>query len=257
MEKKKSIQYLASPLLSSFEGVGHAFLSRAGGVSPAPFDSLNLSAGNGDSGENVGRNFELLKSALGVHRGNLFAIRQVHGSDVMVAEDFAGGGQTPPEADAAITAQRGAAVGVLTADCLPVLLYDPVKRVAGAAHAGWKGTVRRVSVKTVEAMAERFGSRPGDIRAALGPCIGPCCYTVGEEVVKEFSGYPEALSNGSGQARLDIAAVNISQLVSAGLRRENITGAGACTACENGLFFSYRKDNGRTGRQLSFIMLKG
>ena len=259
---KNSVRYLASPVLTSCESVAHAFLSRAGGVSPAPFDSLNLGyAGTEgtDSPELVDKNYAILGRALGVTRDNLFAIRQVHGSRVAVAEDEMRDGKNPPhviEADAAITALTGVAVGVLTADCLPVLLYDPVKRVAGAAHAGWKGTEKEIGSKTVEAMRARFASRPEDIRAALGPCIGPCCYEIGDEVAQRFSATKALLREG-GRTTLDMALANMEQLERGGLKRENITLPGACTACSNRDFFSYRKDAGSTGRQLSFIIIRG
>ncbi|MFQ5736389.1 MAG: peptidoglycan editing factor PgeF [Thermodesulfobacteriota bacterium] len=264
---KGPIRYLASPLIGTHGEVTHAFLQRSGGVSPCPFDSLNLSTrpadGPGDTEQNVRENFRLLYASLGVSEANLFGIRQVHGERVVVAEEHAGA--PCPEADAAVTARPGLAVGVLTADCLPVLLYDPVRRVAGAVHAGWKGTEKGISARTVEVMARRFSSRPADIRAALGPYIGPCCYTVGAQVARRFAAYGDAVSmdggdggdgGHAGEIRLDIGLCNTAQLIEAGLERENITQAGACTACENGLFFSYRKDGGITGRQLSFIMIK-
>jgi len=259
MIEKDSIRYLASTVLSSCEGVVHAFLSRAGGLSQPPFDSLNLGYSGQpgtDSPEAIERNFAVLGRALGVTRGNLFSIRQVHGSRVVVAEDEGKRAPLEIEADAAITATAGVAVGVLTADCLPVLLYDPARRVAGAAHAGWKGTEQEISAKTVEAMKNRFGSRPEDIRAALGPCIGPCCYEIGGEVAERFSG-AKALRVEGGRTTLDMAVANAGQLIAAGLKRESITMPGACTACGNRDFFSYRKDKGVTGRQLSFIMMKG
>lgn len=263
MIEKDSIRYLASPVLTSCEGVTHAFLSRAGGVSPAPFDSLNLGYGGApetDATESIEKNFAILGRALGVSRKNLFAIRQVHGSRVVVAEDENRAQDSPPdpyiEADGAVTALKGVAVGVLTADCLPVLLYDPIKRVAGAAHAGWKGTEKEISAKTVEVMRARFGSRPEDIRAALGPCIGPCCYEIGDDVAQRFSS-TKAVLRKDGRTTLDMALANTAQLISAGLSRENITRPGACTSCDNHNFFSYRKDGGSTGRQLSFIMIRG
>lgn len=256
MLEKDSIQYLRSPLLSGFGDTTHAFLTRKKGVSPPPFDSLNLGASDEDEEENVKENFRLFEGAFGVSPANLLRLRQVHGNRVVAAEDCPGGiPGALPEADAAITGLKNVAVGVLTADCLPVLFHDPVKKAVAAAHAGWRGTAQRVSVKTIEAMAERFGSRPADIRAALGPCIGPCCYAVGENVAGEFPG-TKALAKDGGRITLDLGLANVEQLISTGLREENITCSGACTSCSNDTFFSYRKDGGRTGRQLSFIMLK-
>lgn len=256
MFEKDSIQYSRSPLYC-FEETAHAFLTRKSGVSPAPFDSLNLGVNGEDEEENIRKNFKLLNGAFGVSPANLLRLRQVHGSRVLAAEDYPGGIPVEaPEADAAVTGLKNIALGVLTADCLPVLFHDPIKKVVAAAHAGWRGTAQKICIRTVEAMTARFGSRPEDIRAALGPCIGPCCYAVGENVAMEFPG-SRAIAKDGGRVTLDLGLANVEQLISTGLKEDNITSSGACTSCANDMFFSYRADGGRTGRQLSFIMLKG
>jgi YfiH family protein len=151
---------------------------------------------------------------------------------------------------------------VLTADCLPILLFDPVKRVIGAVHAGWRGTVRGVALKAIEAFQKRFGSRPADISAALGPYIGACCYRVKKELITEYSG---ALGSKVKNHHVygeedghwfDIGRANGEQLAYAGVLRENITFDYACTCCDNEHLFSYRKEGPVTGRQMSFVMIK-
>jgi purine-nucleoside/S-methyl-5'-thioadenosine phosphorylase / adenosine deaminase len=262
LKETDKIKYLSSPILSSFDSVLiHGFLSREGGVSAPPFSSLNFDVREGDPLENVARNKEIIKKASGARMERLILVNQVHGSSVLVLDDFVGGPSSYrlTDADAIITGLTDFPIGILTADCLPILLYDPVNAVAGAVHAGWKGTVRSIVVKTVEAMRARFGTNPRDIICALGPYIGPCCYGVGENVYAEFSdafGNVDCFKRDSGALRLDIGASNVSQLHEAGIIKDNISISPFCTSCRNDLFFSYRKDNKRTGRQLSFIMLK-
>lgn len=262
LKEKDKIKYLSSPMLASFDAVLiHGFLSRAGGVSGPPFSSLNFDLRDGDPPENVAENREIIRRASGANMERLILVNQVHGDSVLILDDFVGGAASYrlSDADAIITGLTNFPIGILTADCLPILLYDPVNAVTGAVHAGWKGTVRSIAVKTIEAMGARFGTRPRDIVCALGPYIGPCCYTVGENVYSEFTdafGTVDCFKRDSGELRLDIGASNIDQLHNAGLLRDNISVSPFCTSCRNDLFFSYRKDGKRTGRQLSFIMLK-
>jgi YfiH family protein len=187
---------------------------------------------------------------------------QVHGNSVFIVEDRGAGGPHQVEADAIVTNVPGVALGVLTADCLPILLFDPARKVAGAVHAGWKGTVKKVTTAAVEAFAKNFGSNPEDLFSALGPCIGPCCYRVDDEVTAQykrtFGDWPGYLTKGPGSrlSILDIRAANMDQLLNAGLVKENISTESVCTSCRNELFFSYRKEGPSAGRQLNFVMIK-
>lgn len=246
-------------------GVIHGFLTREGGVSKPPFDSLNFDPRGPDPPENIEKNKGLLKRAFVFRQEEMkrfFLMDQVHGDRVITVRN-----PCPPcpddakkGADGAITNASGVPVGILTADCQPILFYDPVKKAIGAAHAGWKGTLLGIAIKTVEAMRLNFGSRPEDMIAALGPCIRPCCYEVKKDV---FDGF-KARFQGEAQGffiedkglRLDMEKANAFQLASVGLKHENISTSGLCTSCEAGSFFSYRKEGGKTGRQLSFIMLR-
>ncbi len=263
---KDPIIRLASEFLKSRPGVSHGFLGRTGGKSQAPFESLNFDLKGADSPENVKANMGLASMACSAPLEALALVNQVHGNAVVEAgeENRSRLGLRTTDADAIITGQAGIPLGILTADCLPVLLFDPIKRAIGAAHAGWKGTASGVSAKTVEAMRSRYGSDPKDIIAAFGPCIGQCCYTIGLTVVNAFkSAYPESawiaecFNNEAGKITFDLAIANAGQLIEAGLSSGNIDAASPCTACNSHEFFSYRKDNGRTGRQLAFIMLTG
>ena len=160
------------------------------------------------------------------------------------------------DCDALVTDQEGVMLTILTADCVPVLLFDPVRRVAAAVHAGWKGTEAGIVKKTVEVMKKRFASEAADILAGIAPAIGKCCYEVGEDVASHFLDYPDALERENKKYRLDLPAINQKQLLESGVREENIEMSGLCTACEVEDFFSYRKEKGCSGRFMSMIGIK-
>ena len=162
--------------------VPHGFPTREGGVSTGAWASLNAGSAVGDAPAAVELNLQLLATAARVERALLFGVKQVHGDTVVEAPV---GEQQ--EADAIWSGREGDAVGVKTADCVPLLLVDPRGRRVAAAHAGWTGTLSEIAARTVEALI-RAGSKPGDLRAAIGPSIGPCCYVVGEELVVKFTG---------------------------------------------------------------------
>lgn len=256
ISERNGIKFVASPLFPS-GSVVHGFLTRTGGVSPAPYASLNFDARDTDTVENVERNRSLFHEAFGVKPGHLATVSQVHGKEVLVIEGSVP--QKPIEADAIITAETGIAIGMMTADCQPILLLDPVNNAVGAVHAGWKGTALGIVVVTGELMWKKYGTRPEDLIVSLGPCIGPCCYKVGWNVLDEYMAKhrdADCFSENDG-LRMDISLGNFYQLLGMGVRKENISNDSMCTACNSELFFSYRKDSGRTGRQLSFIMLNG
>ncbi len=181
--------------------------------------------------------------------GRLLLLRQVHGATVVEAP-----WEGTPEADASVAAAPGFLLGIKTADCLPVLLVDPERRLVAAAHAGWRGTVKGVARRAVEALAAR-GSRPEDLVAALGPGIGSCCYEVGEEVRAAFGpgGSAFCRPGPNGRPHLDVRAANVRQLVEAGLRAEAILHLADCTRCRADLYPSYRRDGRAAGRMISFI----
>jgi purine-nucleoside/S-methyl-5'-thioadenosine phosphorylase / adenosine deaminase len=208
----------------------------------------------------VESNRAMLAAALGVEPGSLKTVRQVHGADVYILKDQRA--ETPGRGyDALATNIPGEALGVLTADCVPVLLFDPVSRAVAAVHAGWAGSVRAIAGRTVGEMAERFGSRPSDIKAAIGPSIGPCCYEVDEKVIgplsKSFEGWEKlAEPTRPGHWRMDLWETNRRSLIGAGLEPGNIAGMGLCTACNQGKFFSHRGSGGNAGRMMAAVLLK-
>ena len=261
---REGLDYRASCEFTALTGgrARFSFLGRGGGTSPVPFDSLNMSFDVGDETENVNKNYERMQAVFGLRSVRPITVKQVHGRDVFIA------GHAPPpagvvEADAVLTDTPGLPVGVLTADCLPILLFDPVKNAAAAVHAGWRGTVKGVAMEAVFHMEHEFSCKAQDICAAFGPYIAPCCYRVGEEVIaaykKSFGTSPKGFVYGEDGDKLwfDLARANREVLKSAGVDEKKMVFDFACTSCESSRLFSHRKAGGLTGRQLSFIMITG
>jgi YfiH family protein len=239
------MRILESPLLARFR---HGFTTRDGGVSEPPYDRLNLGGLVGDDPERVAENWSRLERATGL----AFArVRQVHGARVVRAE---AGGPPVEEADAVLSTAPGVAACVSIADCVPVLLADPETGAVAAVHAGWRGTLARAAAEGVAALGREAGAAPARLLAAIGPSIGPCCYEVSEDLAARFEAElgDEALAPGP-RPRLDLWGANARVLALAGVGRERIDVLGRCTACERDLFFSHRRDAGRTGRQMAFI----
>lgn len=257
-------------IFSHFEASGavvHAFTTRSGGVSTGPFSSLNMAFHVGDTALSVRVNRALACGALGINPACLVAGRQVHGSGIgVVGECDRGRGalsdeDSLPDQDALVTGDTGVPLSSYYADCVPVFLLDPVRKVVALAHAGWKGTVLKISQKVVRKMTEVYGTDPKDCLAGIGPSIGPCCYEVDGHVIgplrKSFLGWRELTRAASpGKWRLDLWEANRHTLLEAGLQDKNIITARICTSCHNDLFFSYRAQGGTAGRMASFIMLK-
>jgi len=249
--------------VSGWDGAVGLFTTRKGGVSAPPYDTLNLGnpgAGSGDDPARVDKNRAMLADALGIEPDAMKTINQVHGTDVytLVSSDS----RRPVKGyDALITKVKGAALCILTADCVPVLIYDPVSGCAAAVHAGWAGSVGKIAGKAVEAMVQAFGARPSDMLAAIGPSIGPCCYEVDEKVIdplrKSFSDWTGMVNPGrDGRWLLDLWETNRVALLKAGVSPVNISVMGVCTACNDDKFFSHRKSKGKAGRMMGVVMIR-
>lgn len=250
--------------LEALGGVRAVFTGRRGGVSRRWDGGLNWSLSVGDRPEAVRENRRRTLAALGLDPGSAVMGGLVHGNRVVAVEDGeadpAGDVRLIPGADGLITDRAGLALIITAADCVPVYLYDPVRRAIGMVHAGWRGTVAGIAAEAVRAMRARYGCDPADIQAAIGPSIGPCCYEVDEAVAEPvrryFGGRAEALLRPSardGRHMLDLWAANRLDLESAGVGRVHV--AGACTACQSDRFFSHRAEAGGAGRGAAVIVL--
>ena len=260
---KNGVTFLTTDILSD-SGIVHGFSTRLGGVSPAPWDSLNLDDRRGDDHANVQENFRRLCAALDMDVRRVVLSRQVHRDDVRVVTTAdCGKGLWRPQdydsADALITAVPGVPLVVFSADCNVILLHDPVRHVVGAAHAGWRGTAAGIAGKTVRAMCDTYGCAPADIRAAVGPAIGQCCFETDGDV-------PEALRSALGREaepfmtwngrkwHIDLKAVNALWLQKAGVQHIDI--CEDCTCCRTDLYWSHRKTGLQRGEQAALIALR-
>lgn len=258
-----------SAALEESEGIVHAFSTRQGGVSQPPFATLNLGLSVGDEPAAVEENRRRFFGAFGVDAGRVVRVWQAHGNGVVrVDAELIGRPGFPGclmdergKFDALITQLPGLALVVSTADCLPILIHDPVRRAVAAVHAGWRGTAQRIAVQALRALRDAYGTDLSDCRAAIGPGIRGCCFEVDSAVTDAMSAaLPDwerhARANRPGHWLLDLAAINRAMLASAGVLADRIEDVGLCTSCRNELFFSHRADKGRTGRMMNFILLQ-
>ena len=184
--------------------------------------------------------------------GNLATLHQVH-SDVVV--DAGGRSGCLGDGDALLENTPGSLVAVKTADCIPILIVDPVHRAVAAVHAGWRGAACKIAIRAIEEMGKKFSSRPQDLHAAIGPGIGKCCYEVGSDVAMQFREYEPTLSNITHPIHLDLAEINRRQVARSGVPPNQIYVAGICTMCERD-FHSFRRDKQHAGRMLSVVGLR-
>ncbi len=256
-----ALEYLTAPALA---GSIHCFSTRLGGVSEGALASLNLGTHRGDRPENVLANYRLLGRAVGFRPEQTVFTKQEHTAIVRVTSAADCGTGLLREAqdvcDGRITDEPGVALCCFSADCTPVLLFDPVRQAAGAVHAGWRGTAKGIVKAAVEAMQDAYDCRPENICAAIGPCIGLCCFEVGPEVaraMREALG-PEAepaLRQCGEKYHVDLKLLNRIWLARAGVRRVDVSSA--CTMCSPERFWSHRVTGGVRGSLAAVIMLKG
>jgi polyphenol oxidase len=295
MRRSASAQILKVPSLSRLTWLVHGFSTVSGGVSAlertrdgkksaTPESVLNLGFTEWDSRDAVLANRKKFYSAVAASKMRPAALKQIH-SDVvhLVGRDAFPEGEHALKGDALITREKNVLLTVQTADCIPILLADTKNRAVAAIHSGWRGTVQRISEKTLGRMRMEFGTRPEHVIAAIGPGIGSCCYEVGHEVVQEFATtFPDAKNWFTGPfdaltdsdadpnwlpwltmrppghappsptAFLDLVAANRAILAAAGIAQKNISSSGLCTGCRPDLFFSYRKEK-TTGRMMAAI----
>ena len=258
--EQNGLIWLSAPVLSS---VRHGFSTRLGGVSPAPWDSLNLRPGMGDGREAMLENYRRFCACLGVEPEHTVLSRQVHETTVRACTtDDAGKGlfrDRDYSADALITNTPGLTLFVFSADCGTILLHDPDTNAVGAIHAGWRGCARGIVEKTVQELERLYGAKAANLRAALGPCIGQCCFETNSDV-------PDAMRAALGETaapylaqhgpkwHVDLEGLNRQWLLRAGVLAKHIDTAGLCTACRPDWFWSHRKMGETRGLQCAAIV---
>lgn len=241
------------------KNIVHAVFTRQGGLSPAPWHSLNFGGTVGDERERVVENRHRAFRALGRAPHSMFDVWQVHGAEVVVA--VTSGFSSPPEfkADAILTDQPDITLFMRFADCVPILLHDPRKGVVGIVHAGWQGTVKKILREAIRTMQAAYNSNPADILAAIGPSIGPDHYEIGENVIgrvhASFKGdAPSLLLPHNERVHFNLWAANRLTLEQAGVGQIEVSEL--CTACHTHDWFSHRAEKGQTGRFGALIALR-
>ncbi len=260
--KQGKIHYL-QPTWAEQSNLVTGFTKRNGGSSRPPFNSLNLGLGSGDQLSQVEANRAAVARAFDLEPHLFLTVNQVHGTEILVID------QLNPDvshfqrvdSDAIITNQRNILIGILVADCFPVILYDQKKHVAGVVHLGWRGTAAGLLGRTVKAMNEIFGCQTEDLCAAVGPGIAAHSYEVDRPVRDAFRQGTDqwgriAAEVSLGHWQLDLQKSILLQLDEAGIDRVAVDIVEECTCCHKETFFSYRRDNGRTGRQMGFALLR-
>jgi YfiH family protein len=250
------ISRLDVPQWKKYPGLLHGFMGRRGGKSVGAYAGLNTSYRVGDDPKVVSQNVCDMKLAVGIHDGKVVTMRQMHGDNIVEVKDDKL--KEAGEADAMVTAEKGIYLGVLTADCVPMLLVAPKQKLAAAVHAGWRGTLMGIAEKTVRLFKSRYDIGPGELEVALGPAIGVCCYEVKEDVAGPLMKQWGRLTTPSIRVAEGKSYVNLSRLNRDILRAAGVPGAqlhqiGPCTACSPGEFFSYRRERSETGRQISVV----
>lgn len=264
--EKSGVIYYAWDEMTAAGGL-HGFSTRVGGVSQPPLDTLNLGANQGDDPEAVEENFRRFCGAIGADPDRLVKNHQVHGDLVRAVTE----GDIMPrpgapgvfEADGLSTDRPGLALTIFSADCTPVLLFDPVRKAAAAVHSGWRGTAIGAAARGVECLVRRYGSRPENILAAIGPCISACCFETHGDV-------PDGLRAGMGEEAeqfirpllggekymVDLKGANRRWLERAGVEEKHIAVCPACTACDPVLFWSHRRMGSRRGSMAAVLQIR-
>jgi YfiH family protein len=244
----------------------HCFSTRVGGVSTGECTSLNFGFNRNDSRENVLENYKRIADVLKIDYRNMVFSNQVHDSRIKIVDEADRGKGIVKESDIVgydglVTDRKNVALVTFYADCVPLLFFEPEKRVIASSHSGWRGTVKKIGCETVRVMEQSFGCDIKKIEAAIGPSIGSCCFEVGNEVYDEFAkafGWIENFSEkvGSDKWKLDLQSIIRRTLVECGMDEDKICMGNLCTMCNTGIFFSHRGDKGKTGSLTAIMQLK-
>ena len=265
---ENGVPYLEYPLLADTGLVRHGFSTRLGGVSEGVCGTMNLSFSRGDDESAVRENYRRMANAIGVEDDSFVFSMQTHTTNIrVVTSKDKGKGLTTPldysDVDGLVTDEPGLCLTTFYADCVPLFFLDPVKKVIGLSHSGWRGTVGKIGKKTVEVMRSEYGCRSEDILAAIGPSICQTCYEVSEDVIVVFrqnfhQQYWEKLfyRKTNGKYQLNLWKANELILEEAGILKTHLAVTNLCTCCNHELLFSHRASNGKRGNLAAFLALK-
>lgn len=250
------ITHIKVPQWEKYPGLLHGFMGRRGGKSTGPYAGLNTSYRVGDDPKIVSQNVCDAKLAVGIHDGRVVTMRQMHGDQIVEVKDRTL--KEAGEADGMITGEKDIYLGVLTADCVPLLFVAPKQKLAAAVHAGWRGTLAGIAAKAVQRFKSDYGVEAADLEVALGPAIGSCCYEVKEDVSGPLMKRWGRLMTPSifvrdGKTTIDLRRLNRDILRAAGVPGNQLFQVGPCTSCTPAEFFSYRRERSETGRQISLV----
>jgi len=248
---------LQSPLLSQYKNLLHAFSTKKGGLSKTPFSGNNLAFHVNDNPHTVRKNHQNFAKDLGYPYKRLIRMEQIHGDSVVIIDQDSDLQQIP-RCDAVITKLKNTPLMVMVADCLPILLYDPVKEVIATVHAGRAGVFSKIITKTIQTMLEAYKSQASDLRIVIGPSIHQCCYEVGSEINEEAKshGYGYAIKTKNNRYFLGLKDIVLQELKELNVVNEHIEFSPYCTSCRKDIFYSYRAEDNLCGRFCGLVMLR-
>lgn len=260
------VEFIQFNNLKKYESIiSHGFTTRIGGVSTGECSSLNMGFNRKDTRENVLENYRRVAEVLNIDCSNMVLSKQVHDSKIKTVDEEDRGKGIFKESDifgydGLMTNKRNVALVTFYADCVPLLFFDPEKKVIAESHSGWRGTLKEIAKETVIAMHKEYGCRVEDIITAIGPSIGECCFEVGKEVYEEFKAKHHDIDVfckwlNEDKLKIDLQSFIKRTMLKQGVREENICMSGICTKCNNDIFFSHRGDNGKTGSLTAIMQL--
>lgn len=262
----QDFKYITFPSFEEYDDIFHCFTTRAGGVSEGTFASMNLGFSTGDDDKNVKRNIEIMAERLNLDIDNIVETHQTHTNNIMYVTDEHKGkvleltDSNLKDIDGVYTDKRNLILMSFHADCTPVFFYDPVKKVIGLAHAGWRGTVQNIGGVMAKALIKDFNSDPKDIKVAIGPSLCDLCFEVDKDVADLFLAtdvkFKDFMETKGVKYYFNLWEINKYLLLKEGLKEENIEIAGICTKCRNDLFFSHRGQGGKRGLMTGLLMMK-
>ncbi|HKM01418.1 MAG TPA: peptidoglycan editing factor PgeF [Sedimentibacter sp.] len=256
-------KYLTFPIFDEYKELLHGFTTRKGGVSKGAYESMNLGFGTGDDEENVSKNYHIMADKFRIKIEDIVETDQTHTNNIRyVTENDKGRVMMDPkytDIDGIYTDKKNVVLMSFHADCNAVYFYDPVKSLIGLSHAGWKGTVLNITGEMIKAFIE-LGSKPADIKAAISPSLGQCCFEVDKDVADMFIAadikYKDFMITKGEKYHFDLWEINKYNMIKEGMSENNIEVAGLCTKCHNDLFFSHRGQKGKRGLMSGILMMK-